>query len=110
MANHPNLAKLLDSMVSALPGVESSKSRWTNRDAYYAGSRECVHFHSGNKVDIRLTKQLQRKYANVVKGDPRVKFRPRASEWIEVKCSSKKDVEFALSLAKLALSANRLIG
>ncbi len=100
------LSERLDARILTLPTVQRKKSRWIQRDAYYIGNREFVHFHGTKKIDIRLTMRFQKKHANQLKGHHRVNFRRRPSEWIEVGFSSRKDIEFVFRIVKLVLSAN----
>ncbi len=101
-----SLADLLDERIQSLPQVDKRKSKWSSNDAYSIKGREFVHFHGSNKIDIRLTKKLQKKFADMIKGDARVESRIRPSEWVMLTLLKTNDVEFAYHLIRLAHMAN----
>ncbi len=99
-------AAILDDSISSLPGVERKESRWGLETAYFVEGKEFAHFHAENEIDVRLTKTLQKKLRRRLSTDPRVKFRPRPSEWVVIILSARKDADFAFELIQLAREAN----
>lgn len=98
---------LLEAKILALKGVTRKKSRWMDKDAFYIGRREFVHFHARNQIDVRLTVGYQRKYSGLIRGDRRIVFRGNPSEWIQVRFRTSDDVNFAFKIVRLASKANQ---
>jgi hypothetical protein len=108
--SHPaRLASLLESRILTLDGVNRKKSRWMDRTAFYTGKREFAHFHGNQEIDVRLTRRYQQEYSGKLKGDKRVKFRERPSEWISIKFATTGDIDYVFSIVSLALRANSLM-
>ena len=99
--------KLLKSKILSLAGVERRESRWGKDPAYFVDGREFVHFHGRRELDIRLTKRLQGIGRSRLQQDSRIGFRKGRSEWITFTVGAEGDLEFALSLIKLAWEGNR---
>ncbi len=102
-----SLSLVLDSKILSLLGVEKRRSRWMDRDAYFIGGREFVHFHRNDEVDVRLTSGFQRKYASEIRNDPRVRFRRNPSQWVTIDYRTREDVDYAFKIVKLAANSEQ---
>lgn len=107
MAETSRLASLLEAKILALKGVRRKKSKWMDKNAFYIGRREFVHFQGRNQIDVRLTRGYQRKYSSLIRDDRRIAFRKNPSEWIQVRFGTSDDVNFAFKIVSLALKANQ---
>src|SRR2546423_13229206 len=89
----------LRSRLAKSTGIVEAMSRFGReaRLAWRSGTQEIAHLHSAEVVDIRLPAVLQRKW----RSDPRLKPRPRRSDWIECRVQSNEDVEFAAMLVEI---------
>ncbi len=101
------VAETLDVKIRALPSVQRKKSRWGHETAYVVGEREFAHFHRQDEIDVRLTRAVQSKMLAELKQDPRVKLRPRLSDWITITLATEEALDFAFELVKHAWNANR---
>jgi len=81
-------------------GLDEATSRFgfDVRLAWRVGTQEIAHVHSAELIDIRLPAALQRQW----RSDPRLRTRPRRSDWIECRVRSDDDIEFAAMLIELA--------
>ncbi len=102
------LTESLDSKVLSLEGVERRTSRWGHKVAYWTRNREFAHFHDETELDIRVTKNLEKGIRKIL-ADPRIRLRPRPSDWIRFEMRSLNDVEAAFKLVKLAWRNNRIV-
>jgi hypothetical protein len=100
------LADVLTEKISAVRGVIAKKSRFSARRAFYVGTREFLHFHGPREVDVRLTRKEIRARKGLFAADARVSMRG-TSDWIEVRFEDDEDVDFVISLARIAMGANR---
>lgn len=100
-------AEELDARISGLAGVEPRKSPWPNQRAYVVAGREFAHFHGRTEIDIRLTRGMQARHRERLRGDPRVGFRGGRSEWVTFALQEAEDVSVAFELIQLAWEANR---
>jgi len=107
MSLRPTLVASLDARICSLPGVEKKRSRWGPMTAYCVHGREIAHFHGDHEIDIRLTSPNQRRLAKTLSGDLRVRLRPKPSEWVWVRFSTRRDTDFVIELVKQAVKANR---
>ena len=92
--------ELLRTGLSALPGVEFTRSRFgTGKNpAWRIEGREFAHLHSETLLDLRLPRTIQSR----LRGDSRARFRPARSEWLELEFHSEQDVSDILALAREA--------
>jgi Family of unknown function (DUF5519) len=97
--------ELLRAQLSALPGVECTRSRFGQggRPAWRIGAREFAHLHSDTLLDLRLPRPVQAR----LRGDSRAHFRAGRSEWVEVEFHNEQDVPDLIALAQQALAAAR---
>ncbi len=100
-------AMLLDMKILSLPGVERRESRWGHMTAYWMGTREFAHFHSEDRLDIRVVRKALKDMPEI-RLDRRVVLRPQASDWIEFRLTEQSDVNDAFELVKLAWRNNGL--
>ena len=75
--------------------------------AYCVRGREIAHFQDDNEMDIRLTRLYQRQLVKTLSGDFLVRLRPKPSEWVWVRFSTRRDMDFVIELVKQAVKANR---
>ena len=98
MATGGTLREQLRARILALAGVREARSRLGGNQAFYRGKREFAHFHGADAIDIRLPRPEQKP----LRGDPRAVFRPRPSDWLELRFTTAADVELAAELARKA--------
>ncbi|HZY46205.1 MAG TPA: luciferase family protein [Candidatus Bathyarchaeia archaeon] len=96
-----NLVKDLDTKVRALDGVERRGSKW----AYRTGEREFAHFERENIVDIRITRDEEKRIRES-QHNRRVILRPKPSDWISFQLTNPKDVDEAFKLIETAWKNN----
>jgi hypothetical protein len=96
-------AKQLCAALSAIPGVETARSRFGSgaNAAWKVAGREFAHLHSETLLDLRLPRAHQERH----RVDDRAHFRARASEWVELEFHSEQDVLDLLALAQVAAAA-----
>jgi hypothetical protein len=85
-----------------LPGVEVVRSRFGDRRAFRAGSREIAHEHGPNEIDLRLSRAEIHERWDTLRGDSRIGFRPGRSDWITIAVRSREDLELACELFETA--------
>jgi hypothetical protein len=87
----------------SIPGVAETRTRFGTRTrmAWRVGTREIAHMHAADVIDIRVPATLQKRW----RGDPRLTPRPRRSDWIECRCASATDLEFAAMLVEIAATS-----
>jgi len=103
------LAQFLEARILSLAGVEKRKSRWGQEDAYWIGTREFIHFHNEDRLDIRVGRKTL-KARPEIRSDSRVVLRIRVSDWIEFRLRNQTDVNDAFELVKLAWRDSRSAG
>ncbi len=91
----------------SLDGVVIAEGAFSPGPALWVGKREIAHLDGEQTLDVRLTKSVIAGRRSELRGDNRVLLRPGTSDWLEVKIESPQDVEFAISLVKEAVAANR---
>ena len=96
---------LLRTGLSALPGVEFTRSRFGSgkNPAWRIEGREFAHLHSDTLLDLRLPRAAQSR----LRGDSRARFRAARSEWLEFEFHTEQDVSDLLALAQEALASLR---
>ena len=93
----------LHQALSALPGVEQARSRFSRseRPAWRVAGREFAHLHSDDLLDLRLPRDVQAR----LRADPLAHFRASRSEWLEFEFHTPADVEHVIAVAHLAWEA-----
>ena len=93
----------LRAVLSGMPGVEQSASRFGSRrnPAWSVAGREFAHLHSDCLLDLRLPRSVQ----STLRADPKAHFRKSQSEWLELEFHTVEDVARLAELARLALTA-----
>lgn len=88
--------------------VESPSALGTDDDiAYWVNGKEIAHWDRDGSVDIRLTRTGISTRRAELKGDDRVNLRRSGSDWVQIACSSKRDVPLVLDLFEAAVEAHR---
>ena len=87
----------------AAQGVDDPKPtppavKFADKPAFFCAGKEFAHFHSDRALDLRVPRAIQKMH----KGDPRLVFRPRPADWIEVLFDAPADVAFLVELATAA--------
>lgn len=100
---------MLEARILSLAGVEGRRSRWGHGDAYWIGTREFAHFHSQDRLDIRVGRETL-KARPEIRSDSRLVLRTQASDWIEFRLKQRTDVNDAFKLVKLAWRSGRSAG
>lgn len=95
----------LGNRILALQGVELRRSRFSEGEAFYVGGRELAHFHSGNELDLRLTRREIRARRAELEADRRITLRG-SSDWLEVRFPRLADLDDVLALVEAAVAAN----
>ena len=97
--------ELLRTGLSALPGVELTRSRFGSGKnlAWRIEGREFAHLHSDTLLDLRLPRATQSR----LRGDSRARFRAARSLWLELEFHTEQDVSDLLALAQEAVASLR---
>lgn len=101
-----NLKKELQARILDHHEIEERKSKFSQSTAFFAGKKEIAHFHKGNELDVRLTKQEIKKRNWKANPDPRVKQERANSEWVQIGFTKEADLDFVCSLVDAAVKAN----
>lgn len=88
-------------------GVAVGEGAFSPGPALWVGKREVAHFDSERTLDVRLTKAAIRDRRSELQSDDRVILRRRASDWLEIRVRSDKDVDWAANVILDAVAANR---
>ena len=93
----------LSAVLSSLPDVEQSASRFGSRrnPAWSVAGREFAHLHAEDLIDLRLPRAVQ---ANL-RTDAKAHFRKGASDWVEFEFHTKDDVAHLALLSREAWAA-----
>jgi hypothetical protein len=87
--------------VASWEGVVEAKSKFGGRGlAFHVDGREFLHFHSRTLIDVRMTRARIRDLPSSVRVQCR--FRPTASDWVEIRLRDVADGVFAGSAAHTA--------
>lgn len=87
-------------LAAEVPGVIEGTTRFGSRrnTAWAKGRREIAHLHDERTLDVRVPRARQRE----LRGDERATFRPRTSDWVELRLGDEADAEFAVSWLRVA--------
>jgi Luciferase len=75
--------------------------------ALWVGKREIAHFDDEHTLDIRLTKHAIRDRRRELTANARIHLRRGHSDWLEIRIEDQSDFEYALTLVRDAILANR---
>lgn len=67
---------------------------------------EIAFFSGDHQIDIRLGRNEIQKRLDELEMDSRVTLRPQGADWIEISFSCYDDVDFVVSLVKVAVSSH----
>ncbi len=91
--------------------LESPSAFGTDEDiAYWVNGKEIAHWDRDGSIDIRLTRRGISERRAELKADDRVLLRRSSSDWLQVRCDSRRDVALVLELFEAAVSAHRAPG
>ena len=99
------LKEQLADRILELEGVELRTSRFSDRPAFWVGTRELAHFHRDNEIDIRLTRKTIRSLKAELDEDPRATLR-KSSDWVEYRFPRRTHLDRILELVALAVESN----
>lgn len=87
-----------------IPGLEDRPSIVAGGSAIFYKNKEIAHFHSGNEIDVRLTKKIIRAEGLIhPEGSKFHKTRGPSSEWIELQFTRVNHIDEVVRLFKLAI-------
>jgi hypothetical protein len=88
--------------------IESPSAFGTDEDvAYWVNGKEIAHWDRDGSIDVRLTRKGISGRRAELKTDARVDLRRSGSDWVQIRCTSRKDVPFVLELFEAAVEAHR---
>lgn len=102
------MADLRTELIRRLEKFGVEHRPWPGRDDGFAslcyGGKEFAHFHDGEELDLRLTKVVIEREGLVHPPDSRVHpNRSARSPWIEVRFTTRTDLNRVVRLVKLAI-------
>jgi len=92
-------------MLASGPAQERD-SRYGDKPALVAGSREIAHLEAPGVIDLRITRDGWSQVSSDFGDDPAVRRDPRRRDWIELHLSSLADIERLRPLLRTAMAAN----
>jgi hypothetical protein len=96
--------QLLQALAS-IDGLTAEPSPVSGGTALFYQGREFAHFHNDNELDLRLTKKvIQAEGLAHPAGSTYHPSRSASSPWIEVRFSTRSEVDRTTELVKLAIS------
>lgn len=101
-----NLKSELQARILNNGEIELRKSRFSDVEAFFVGTREIAHFHDKKEIDVRVTKAMIKKMGFLKSNDSRVHVRSASSDWVEVKFSKESDLNFILEIVDIAAREN----
>jgi hypothetical protein len=105
------LERSLRKAFRAVDGVlESPSALGTDEDiAYWVNGKEIAHWDRDGSIDIRLTRKGISARRAELKADERVDLRRSGSDWVQVRCATRKDVPLVLDLFEAAVAAHAVL-
>lgn len=102
------MAELREQLIKRLEQLGVEHRPLPGRDdgfaSLYYGGKDFAHFHNDRELDIRLTKAvIQREGLAHPKDSTVHPNRSRSSHWIEVRFTSRQDLERVARLVQLAI-------
>lgn len=92
-------------MLAAGPASERP-SRYGDKAALFAGSREIAHLEAPGVIDLRITRAGWSRLRADFRDDPAVWRDPSRREWIELHLGSVADLDRVRRLLTTAMAAN----
>jgi Family of unknown function (DUF5519) len=92
-------------MLTAGPAVER-RSRYADKPALFAGSREIAHLEAPGVIDLRITRAGWARVREDFGHDAAVRRDPSRRDWIELHLRSPADLERLGPLVAVAMAAN----
>ena len=92
-------------MLTAGP-VQERASRYGDKPALVAGSREIAHLEAPGVIDLRITRSGWSRVSADFGHDPAVRHDPGRRDWIELHLSSLEDLDRLGPLLRTAMAAN----
>jgi Family of unknown function (DUF5519) len=92
-------------MLAAGPAQERA-SRYGDKQALVAGTREIAHLEAPGVIDLRITRGGWSRVSADFGDDPAVRHDPGRRDWIELHLSSLEDIERLGPLLRTAMAAN----
>jgi hypothetical protein len=86
--------------------VQERDSRYGDKPALVAGSREIAHLEAPGVIDLRITRDGWSRVSADFGDDPAVRRDPRRRDWIELHLSSLADLDRLGPLLRTAMAAN----
>jgi Family of unknown function (DUF5519) len=92
-------------MLAAGP-VQERASRYGDKPALVAGSREIAHLEAPGVIDLRITRNGWSRVSADFGDDPAVRHDPGRRDWIELHLGSLEDLERLGPVLRTAIAAN----
>jgi hypothetical protein len=86
--------------------VREGRSRYGDKPALFAGSREIAHLEQGGAIDLRITRAGCSRARQDFAADPAVLHDPGRRDWIELRPKRASDVARLAPLLAITASAN----
>ena len=92
-------------MLAAGPATER-RSRYADKPALFAASREIAHLEAPGVIDLRITRAGWLRVKDRFGTDPAVRRDPTRRDWIELHLDSAADLDRLGGLLAAAMAAN----
>jgi Family of unknown function (DUF5519) len=89
-----------------IDGIAESGSAFSDGDAFWVNGTQIAHFKGDDTIELRLTRREISARRAELKSDHRVILRPRGADWMTVRFTSPRDVEWIVELARVAAAAH----
>jgi hypothetical protein len=101
--------RLWDAFVDAMLAVghaREGRSRYGDKSALFAGTREIAHLEPDGSIDLRITRAGWAQAKTDFATDPVVRHDPARRDWIELRPRSAADLDRVAPLLTIATTAN----
>jgi hypothetical protein len=102
-------SSLWDAFVDAMLAtghVREGRSRYADKPALFAGTREIAHLEPDGSIDLRVTRGGWAQAGAAFAADPAVHRDPGRRDWIELRLRSPADLDRLAPLLAIASAAN----
>jgi Family of unknown function (DUF5519) len=107
--SHDAPGRLWDAFADAMLATghaREGRSRYADKPALFAGSREIAHLEADGSIDLRVTRAGWAQARVDFAADPAVRRDPARRDWIELRPRSAADLDRLVPLLAIAAAAN----